>query len=144
MKSMTSSFEILFSKVLDIFIFASAVAITVYNYLTGTLPSQSVHIVEPPPPTLQKKMVTYKLEEEMLKKRRVHEWAEGQKTTTEKSERRHSSACLPDRKIVQPSCSMKRTQSLSCTMEEETLLKMEETLQSLILQCQETLQSPVE
>ncbi|CAO3666745.1 unnamed protein product [Rhizopus stolonifer] len=143
-KSITLSFESLFSRLLDALIFTSAVAITIYTYLTGTLPNQPSYVVEAPPPMIHKKMIAYKIEEDSLKKRRIHERAKKQSLKTEKAERRHSSASLQNHKKVQPSCSMKRTQSLSCTIEEETLSKMEETLHSLIQQCQETLLSPVE
>ncbi|CAO3684464.1 hypothetical protein G6F70_000570 [Rhizopus microsporus] len=161
-----SSFEVLFSRLLDMLIFTSAIAITAYSYLTGTLFSSSLvessasttttssstptastpihhHKIQYKPP--------YKYEEpDLIKKRRIQEWTQEQKLTYTK--KRHSSTSLLENKKVQlprnTKRDKKRTQSLSSLSidrqpEEILLSRMEERLQSLIQQGQEALLSPV-
>lgn len=74
--SKNSSFEVIFSRLLDALIFTSAIAITAYSYLTGTLLDQPVSYVEAPPKPILKKMATRQIEDS--KRRRTQEWAEQQ------------------------------------------------------------------
>lgn len=74
--SKNSSFEVIFSRLLDALIFTSAIAITAYSYLTGTLLDQPVSYVEGPPKPILKKMATRQIEDS--KRRRTQEWAEQQ------------------------------------------------------------------
>lgn len=74
--SKNSSFEVIFSRLLDALIFTSAIAITAYSYLTGTLIDQPVSYVEAPPKPMLKKMATRHIEDS--KRRRTQEWAEQQ------------------------------------------------------------------
>lgn len=74
--SKNSSFEVIFSRLLDALIFTSAIAITAYSYLTGTLIDQPVSYVEAPPKPMLKKMTTRHIEDS--KRRRTQEWAEQQ------------------------------------------------------------------
>ncbi|KAG1437528.1 hypothetical protein G6F56_013061 [Rhizopus delemar] len=140
--STSSSFEILFSRLLDILLFTSAIVITAYTYITGTLPNP-LPLVETPPPALHKNMITYKLEEEDLQKtKRAKAQAQEQKLTNRK--KRHSSASLLENKVQLPR-DKKRTQSLSClstSKQEEMFSRMEERLQTLIQQGEKALLSP--
>ncbi|ORE07653.1 hypothetical protein BCV72DRAFT_334997 [Rhizopus microsporus var. microsporus] len=165
-----SSFEVLFSRLLDVLIFTSAIAIATYSYLTGTLFSSSfvessvsttttTTTSSPSTPTastpthhhkIQYKL-PYKYEEpDLIKRRRIQEWTQEQKLTYTK--KRHSSTSLLENKKVQlprnTKRDKKRTQSLSSLSidrqpEEILLSRMEERLQSLIQQGQEALLSPV-
>jgi hypothetical protein len=74
--SKNSSFEVIFSRLLDALIFTSAIAITAYSYLTGTLIDQPASYVEAPPKPIMKKITTKQIEES--KRRRTQEWAEDQ------------------------------------------------------------------
>ncbi|KAI8874741.1 hypothetical protein K501DRAFT_339088 [Backusella circina FSU 941] len=47
--SKNSSLEVIFSRLLDVLIFTSAIAITAYSYLTGSLDAPSPFVVEAPP-----------------------------------------------------------------------------------------------
>lgn len=79
--SRNSSFEALFSRLLDALIFTSAIAITAYSYLTGTLIDKpAALIVENNPlvaytPT-KKNLVLDPMED--AKRRRTQQWAEDQ------------------------------------------------------------------
>ncbi|CAO3687060.1 unnamed protein product [Rhizopus stolonifer] len=136
--STSSSFEILFSRLLDVLLFTSAIVITAYTYITGTLPNP-LPLVDAPPPVLHKNMITYKLEEEGLQKtKRVKE----QKLISRK--KRHSSASFSENKVQLPR-DKKRTQSLSClstSKQEEMFSRMEERVQTLIQQGEKALLSP--
>ncbi|RCH87337.1 hypothetical protein CU097_004798 [Rhizopus azygosporus] len=162
-----SSFEVLFSRLLDVLIFTSAIAITAYSYLTGTLFSSSfvessastTTTTSSSTPTastpIHHHKIQYKLpykyeEPDLIKKRRIQEWTQEQKLTYTK--KRHSSTSLLENKKVQPPRNTKRdkkrTRSLSSLSidrqpEEILLSRMEERLQSLIQQGQEALLSPV-
>lgn len=74
--SKNSSFEVIFSRLLDALIFTSAIAITAYSYLTGTLIDQPASYVEAPPKPIMKKIATKQIEDS--KRRRTQEWAEDQ------------------------------------------------------------------
>lgn len=112
-----SSFEVLFSRLLDVLIFTSAIAITAYSYLTGTLFSSS--FVESSASTttttssssstptastpIHHHKIQYKLpykyeEPDLIKKRRIQEWTQEQKLTYTK--KRHSSTSLLENKKV--------------------------------------------
>lgn len=79
--SRNSSFEVLFSRLLDALIFTSAIAITAYSYLTGTLIDKpAALIVENKPlvtytPT-KKNLVLDPIED--AKRKRTQQWAEDQ------------------------------------------------------------------
>lgn len=74
--SKNSSFEVIFSRLLDALIFTSAIAITAYSYLTGTLIDQPASYVEASPKPIMKKIATKQIEDS--KRRRTQEWAEDQ------------------------------------------------------------------
>ncbi|KAI9331145.1 hypothetical protein BD770DRAFT_477831 [Pilaira anomala] len=171
--SKNSSFEVIFSRLLDILIFTSAIAITAISYLKGTLRP----MVEAPPITNNHNSLPYNQKRhshsegsynkphdpiEDSKRRRTQEWAEQVLTSTTRScptstnnkKRSCSTTVLIDSKKVQPLSrdnnmkrERKRTQSLPVNKplekEDEALLRMEEKLQSLIQQGQDALSSPV-
>lgn len=103
--SRNSSFEVIFSRLLDVLIFTSAIAITAYSYLTGTLGQP---FVEPKPVLVgyQKRPVPIIIEKkphhhhphydpiEEAKKKRTQEWAEGQIT-----QKRRSCPSLVEKKV---------------------------------------------
>lgn len=109
-----SSFEVLFSRLLDVLIFTSAIAITAYSYLTGTLfssslveSSASTTTTSSSTPTastpIHHHKIQYKLpykyeEPDLIKKRRIQEWTQEQKLTYTK--KRHSSTSLLENKKV--------------------------------------------
>jgi hypothetical protein len=65
--SSSSSFEVLFSRLLDALIFTSAIAITAYSYLTGTLVVPQA-VVEAPKPNL----VGYNHHQQLTKRHSHH------------------------------------------------------------------------
>ncbi|KAG0763872.1 hypothetical protein G6F57_010851 [Rhizopus arrhizus] len=149
-----STFELIFSRLLEALIFTSAIAITAYTYITGTLFNQksSSLIVEgprssSPPPMIQKNAY----DDNDMKRRRIQAWAEEQKLITPQTTKKRHSSCtlLNETKVQLPHMkrNKKRTQSLSCLatkeQQEEILSRMEERLQSLIQQGQQALLSPV-
>ncbi|KAI9272546.1 hypothetical protein BY458DRAFT_508585 [Sporodiniella umbellata] len=151
----TWSFESLVSRLLDVMLFTSAIIITAYSYLTGTLPSTRpiegapLSLSSPPPPPLHKNKIIYRIEEKDLQKlKRTQAWAQEQIATPlacNNRKKRHSSASLFIQPKIQTPRDKKRTRSLSClsgSNQEEVISRMEERLQSLIQQGQEALLSP--
>ncbi|CEP12656.1 hypothetical protein [Parasitella parasitica] len=148
--SKNSSFEVIFSRLLDALIFTSAIAITAYSYLTGTLLDQPASYVEAPPKPIMKKIVTKHIEDS--KRRRTQEWAEQQilnqpivLTGVAKAKKKRSTSSSHIK--VQPldldmKREKKRTQSLpSKPVEREDEIISQ--IQSLIQLGQDALSSPV-
>jgi cell division protein FtsL len=78
--SRNSSFEVLFSRLLDALIFTSAIAITAYSYLTGTLIDKPAALI-----VENKPLVTYTPKRNLVldpiedaKRKRTQQWAEDQ------------------------------------------------------------------
>ncbi|KAI8993127.1 hypothetical protein BDB01DRAFT_831986 [Pilobolus umbonatus] len=172
--SRNSSFEAIFSRLLDVLIFTSAIAITAYSYLTGTLDQA---YVEGPPSsrsvgyhphkrhsvssgTRKNNEMIYTHIVEDSKRRRTQEWAEQQIPQEPLLRKRYSSSSsLSDRKVQLPSSKSshnkshmkrdkRRTQSLPVNepveKQDEALTRMEEQLQILIDQCHDALSSTVD
>lgn len=80
--SRNSSFEVIFSRLLDALIFTSAIAITAYSYLTGTLQQPFVEAAPKPVLVGYKKRPSEKTKHydpiEEAKRKRTQEWAEQQ------------------------------------------------------------------
>ncbi|KAI9015238.1 hypothetical protein CLU79DRAFT_889968 [Phycomyces nitens] len=156
----TSTTKLVLYRVLDAVIFTSAMAITAYNYCTGTLDAPPAVQITPPP---QKKKTTLEIqlppEDEDIKRIRTQEWAE---KVSEHS--RPKIDTLPYYKKDQPvspldSQKSKRnkrrtksmpantlsgTQRLMTEQEtDETMARLEEAVQSLIQQGKEALGSTV-
>lgn len=100
----SSSFEVLFSKLLDALIFTSAIVITAYSYLTGTLVEPVVPTIitsssSSPPITYlhSPKQIRYESSSSRYddhKRRRTQEWAEQQLLTTPIFVKRRSCSTL--------------------------------------------------
>ncbi|KAL0083548.1 hypothetical protein J3Q64DRAFT_1822674 [Phycomyces blakesleeanus] len=168
-----STTKLVISRVLDAMIFTSAMAITAYNYCTGTLdaPPAAVQITPPPQNNTHinpKKKPSLEIQtpadtEDDVKRRRTQQWAEtvsehSTRTKLEKAVQHRKSQQLPQRLDINqktkrdkrrtksmPSNTLSGTQLRLLTEQEtdETMARLEETVQSLIQQGQEALGSTV-
>ncbi|OBZ90166.1 hypothetical protein A0J61_01785 [Choanephora cucurbitarum] len=159
--SSSSSFEQIFSRLLDALIFTSAIAITAYSYLTGNLLTNT-HSPNHSPPLIplsaqdqssvlhhhyhkhHRKSFSEQTEED--KRQRTQAWAEQHSLLPVK--KRTCSNQLPHSRDQHLKREKKRTQSLPVNKipkeeEDEVLLRMEERLKSMIQEGQEALSSPV-
>ncbi|GAN02622.1 hypothetical protein MAM1_0025c02067 [Mucor ambiguus] len=154
--SKNSSFEVIFSRLLDALIFTSAIAITAYSYLTGTLLDQPVSYVEAPPKPILKKMATRQIEDS--KRRRTQEWAEQQLLTqnivltgvapssSSKSSKKKRSQSASHIKVQPLDLDMKRDKKRTHSLPAEPVEREDEIIsqiQSLIQLGQDALSSPV-
>ncbi|KAG0167590.1 hypothetical protein DFQ28_000840 [Apophysomyces sp. BC1034] len=157
--------EVIFSRLLDAIIFTSALAITAYNYWTGSLEQP------PPPPTTrpalikqwrqqqQRRSVVIQ-EPELLedsRRQRIQQWAETVPTTNQIMVQLQRPSSPPvsttaSKRSDAPKRDKRRTQSLpnnpatvqilmAKQKEDEMFARMEERLQSLIQQGQAALTS---
>ncbi|KAI8356121.1 hypothetical protein EDC96DRAFT_515832 [Choanephora cucurbitarum] len=158
--SSSSSFEQIFSRLLDALIFTSAIAITAYSYLTGNLltnthsPNQ-VPLIPLSASTDQSSVLhhhyhkhhrkSFSEQSEEDKRKRTQAWAEQHSMLPVK--KRTCSTVLPHARDHHLKREKKRTQSLPVNKvpkeEDEVLLRMEERLKSMIQEGQEALSSPV-
>ncbi|KAF7726245.1 hypothetical protein EC973_008955 [Apophysomyces ossiformis] len=161
----STAMEIIFSRLLDAIIFTSALAITAYNYWTGSLDPPA-----PPPPTRpalikqwkkqqQRKSVVIQEPEalEDSRRQRTQQWAETIVTSNQKLVQRQRPSSPPvmataSRRADAPKRDKRRTQSLPNNpaavqilmekqKEDEMFARMQERLQSLIQQGQAALTS---
>ncbi|KAL9539106.1 hypothetical protein MBANPS3_010468 [Mucor bainieri] len=154
--SKNSSFEVIFSRLLDALIFTSAIAITAYSYLTGTLLDQPVSYVEAPPKPILKKMATRQIEDS--KRRRTQEWAEQQLLTqpvvltgvvassSSKSSKKKRSQSTSHIKVQPLDLDMKRDKKRTHSLPAKPVEREDEIIsqiQSLIQLGQDALSSPV-
>ncbi|KAG2190107.1 hypothetical protein INT46_002419 [Mucor plumbeus] len=147
--SKNSSFEVIFSRLLDALIFTSAIAITAYSYLTGTLIDQPASYVEAPPKPIMKKITTKQIEES--KRRRTQEWAEDQILAqpivlTEVKSKKKRSKSASHIKVQPLDLDMKREKKRTQSLPSKPVEKEDELIsqiQSLIQLGQDALSSPV-